>query len=105
MLVDRHIAIWGGWIAGPAFGIAMMAAPEYLKLEPFLSGLLFWGGLIVFVVTIVVVAVLALHDVERKKRVMGPIMTMVFGAVVFGGGAAWYFWPQHSLDHLATLSD
>jgi hypothetical protein len=32
LTLDRHIAIQSGWIAGPAFGVAMMAAPVYFHL-------------------------------------------------------------------------
>ena len=92
--IDRQIAIWAGWIAGPAFGVAMMAAPEYLKLDPPYSGFLFWGGLIIFFVTIIVVVALSLHDDRVKKKVVGPILTMALGTLILGGGIAWYFWPQ-----------
>jgi hypothetical protein len=92
--VDRHIAIWGGWIAGPAFGVAMMVAPDYFKLTPPLSAFLFWSGIIVFILTLVVVFVLSLQDQEGKRRVIGPILLMTAGALVFGGGAAWYLWPE-----------
>ena len=91
--IDRQIAIWAGWIAGPAFGVAMMASPEYLKLNPPYSGFLFWGGLIVFFVTIVVVVALSLHDDRVKEKVIGPILTMALGTLILGGGIAWYFWP------------
>jgi len=93
MHIDRQIAIWAGWIAGPAFGVAMMAAPEYVKLEPLAARLLFWGGIIVFLLTIIVVMVIWLHEAEKQKAVLGPILMMFFGALVFCGGAAWYFWP------------
>jgi hypothetical protein len=43
--IDRHIAIQAGWIAGPAFAVAMMAAPEYLHLGPTGSAISFWGGI------------------------------------------------------------
>jgi hypothetical protein len=92
--IDRQIAIWAGWIAGPAFGVAMMAAPEYLKLNQPYSGFLFWGGLIVFFLTIVVVVALSLHDDREKTKVIGPILTMPLGTLIFGGGIAWYFWPS-----------
>lgn len=94
MQADRHIAIWGGWIAAPAFGVAMMAAPEYLKLEPPASALLFWGGLAIFFLTIVVVSILALHDAERKTKVVGPIITMAIGTLILGCGLGWYFWTS-----------
>jgi hypothetical protein len=51
MRIDRHIAVSAGWVAGPAFGVAMMAAPEYLHLSKAKAGWLFWGGLFVFVLT------------------------------------------------------
>lgn len=93
--IDRQIAIWAGWIAGPAFGVAMMASPEYLKLNPPYSGFLFWGGLIVFFATIVVVVALSLHDDMAKKKVIGPILTMALGTLILGGGIAWYFWSAN----------
>jgi drug/metabolite transporter (DMT)-like permease len=93
MHIDRQIAIWAGWIAGPAFGIAMMAAPEYLKLEPLVAGLLFRGGIAVFLLTIIVVLILWLHETDKQKAMLGPILTMFVGALVFCGGASWYFWP------------
>jgi hypothetical protein len=92
--VDRHIAIQAGWIAGPAFGVAMMAAPEYLHLGPVWSALLFWGGVAVFLATIAVVAVISLHEERKRQRELGPIILMVVGALVFCMGAAWYFWPS-----------
>ena len=94
--VDRHIAIQAGWIAGPAFGVAMMAAPEYFHLGPTAAGLLFWGGIGVFVLTILVVALISLHEEEKRRRVLWPIITMAIGAPIFCGGAAWYFWPSAS---------
>src|SRR5262245_20701920 len=93
--VDRHIAIYAGWIAGPAFGVAMMAAPEYLHLGPIAAGFTFWGGIGVFVVTTVAVALISLHEEGKRRRVMWPIITMAIGALIFCGGAAWYFWPAN----------
>ena len=93
MQADRQIAIWGGWIAGPAFGVAMMAAPDYLKLSPPYAGVVFWGGIAIFFLTLIVVFVLSLHEQEKKHRVIGPILLMAVGAIIFGAGAAWYFWP------------
>ncbi len=92
--VDRHIAIWAGWIAGPAFGVAMMAAPEYLHLGPLWSALLFWGGIVVFMLTIVVVIVLSIHDRRERRIVLGPVLLMSISALGFCVGAAWYFWPR-----------
>jgi hypothetical protein len=92
--IDRHIAIQAGWIAGPAFGVAMMAAPEYLHLGPLWSGVLFWGGIAVFLLTVIVVVALSLHEERKRKAVFGPIITMAVGAIVFCGGAAWHFLPS-----------
>ena len=100
--VDRHIAIWAGWIAGPAFGVAMMAAPDYLKLEPPFSGLIFWGGIVVFLLTIFVLLMLRFHEERKRKIVLGPILVMAFGAVIFCGGTAWYFWPTAHVKHAQT---
>jgi hypothetical protein len=95
--IDRHIAIQAGWIAGPAIGVALMAAPIYFKLESgAISGLLFWGGIAVFLLTIAVVVTLSLHEEGKRKVVLGPILIMALGALIFCGGAAWYFWPSSS---------
>jgi hypothetical protein len=72
--VDRHLTIQAGWVAGPAFGVAMMAAPDYLKLGPPYSGLLFWGGIAVFLLTVAVIFVLSLHEETKRKAVLGPII-------------------------------
>ncbi|WP_020173758.1 hypothetical protein [Methyloferula stellata] len=95
--VDRHIALQAGWIAGPAFGLAMMAAPDYLKLSPPYSAFLFWAGIAVFLLTILVVAFLSACEEGNKKRLLQP--TLIVGAVmlIFGGPAAWYFWPQKAI--------
>jgi hypothetical protein len=60
--IDRHIAISAGWIAGPAFGVAMMAAPEYFHLGPIPSGLLFRGGIVVFLLKIAAVVLVSPHE-------------------------------------------
>jgi hypothetical protein len=91
---DRHIALSGGWVAGPAFGVAMMAAPEYFHFGPWTSAVLFWGGIGVFLGTIAVVALVSSHTEGKRRAVRGPIIAMVLGALIFCGGAAWYFWPS-----------
>ena len=93
--IDRHIAIWAGWVAGPAFGVAMMAAPEYLHFGPFWSGILFWGGIAVFVTTVIVVAALSLHEKRKQRALLGPVLIMAAGALIFCAGAAWYFLPKN----------
>jgi hypothetical protein len=93
MHTDRQIAVWGGWIAGPAFGVAMMAAPEYLHLKPALAAWFFWGGNLVFVLTVFVVAALQSRDREQGRKSMWPIVVMAVGVIIFGVGAAWHFWP------------
>lgn len=100
MHIDRQIAVWAGWIAGPAFGVAMMAAPEYFRLGRAAAGLLFWGGIVVFLLTTIVVFALLLHEAEKRHVVLSPILMMFCGAVIFFVGAAWYFWPQQP-QHLA----
>lgn len=102
--IDRHIAISAGWVAGPAFGVAMMAAPEYFHLAPLASGLLFWGGILVFGATIAVVVIVSLHQEHRRKTVLGPVITMAVGALIFGFGAAWYFWPVSQAISIAPTS-
>jgi hypothetical protein len=91
---ERRLHILGGWIAGPAFGVAMMAAPDYLKLQPFFAAPIFWGGIIVFALTIFVVIALSTHEQEKKHKPMWPIVTMAIGVLIFGVGAAGYFWPS-----------
>jgi hypothetical protein len=105
MQIDRQIALWGGWIAGPAFGVAMMAAPEYLHLGPLWSSVLFWGGIGVFLATILVVCSISLHEEERQKRMIWPIIMMAVGLTIFCAGAAWYFWPSHDVVAQDTNSD
>jgi hypothetical protein len=92
--IDRHIAISAGWVAGPAFGVAMMAAPEYLHLGPTTSGLLFWGGIVVFLATVTVVVWVSLYEGRKRKPVTSPIIVMTIGMLIFCGGVAWYFWPK-----------
>ena len=103
--IDRHIAIQAGWIAGPAFGVAMMAAPEYFHLGPIASGLLFWGGIAIFLLTIIVVVVLSLHDEKKRKTVLGPIILMSLSAFGLCIGAAWYFWPKQEAVDAANILD
>lgn len=99
--IDRHIAIQAGWVAGPAFSVAMMAAPTYFHLESAVaSGFLFWGGIGTFLATILVVFLLSLHEEQTRKRVVGPIILMAVGALIFGGSAAWYFWPAQQSDRI-----
>jgi hypothetical protein len=92
MHIDRHIAISAGWIAGPAFGVAMMVAPDYLHPSPIVAGCLFWGGLGVFAVTILIVFVLSIR--EAGTRQVGALIVIVLGLITTGGGIAWYFWPS-----------
>lgn len=82
----------------------MMAAPEYLHLGLVASGLLFWGGIVVFLATIAIVAIVSVHEKNRQRAVIGPVVIMTVGALIFCGGAAWYFWPK-SLVETASISD
>ena len=54
--------------------LLMMAAPDYLKLEAPFFGLLFWGGIGIFLLTIIVVVVLSVHEEQKRKAVFGPIL-------------------------------
>lgn len=103
MHVDRHIAISAGWVAGAAFGVAMMAAPQAFDLSHKFAVLLFYGGIFIFVGTLLLVMVLSLREGERPK--MGPLALMVFGLGAFGAGFVWYLWPHHSETKLVTLHD
>jgi hypothetical protein len=103
LTADRHIAIQAGWVAGPAFGVAMMAAPEYLHLGQAASADLFWGGIAVFLATIAVVVFVTLHEEEKRRMVIGPIVVMAIGALTLCGGAAWYFWPRSKPEVAASL--
>ena len=71
----------------------MMAAPEYLHLASLWSAILFWGGIIIFLMTVIVVGALSLHDRKKRRTVLGPVFLMSLGTVILGIGAAWYFWP------------
>jgi hypothetical protein len=95
--IDRHIGVSAGWIAGPAFAVSMMAAPEYFHLGPIASAILFWGGIVVFLATIAVLAFISFHEEGRRRAVTGPIIVMVLGALIFCGGTAWYFWPRQAI--------
>jgi hypothetical protein len=79
---------------------SVWAAPEYLHLQPFLAASCFWGGILVFAVTVFVVAALQSRERERQKS-MWPIYVMAAGMVVVGVGAAGFFWPQPSGPTLA----
>lgn len=105
MQIDRHIAVWAGWVAGPAFGVAMMAAPEYLKLQPYTAALFFWGGIFVFLATIFVVIVLSAREQGRRHKAMWPIVTMAVGVCIFGVGAAAYFWPSADATRIANIPE
>ncbi len=83
---DRHIAFQAGWIAGPAFGVAMMAAPEYFHLGQVWSAFLFWGGIGVFALTIIVLWVLYRREKESPRGATVTsmiIMLMVCSIVAF----------------------
>jgi hypothetical protein len=101
---DRHIGIWAGWIAGPAFGVVTMAAPDYLKLNPVLVPYCFWVGIAIFAVS--VGAIVYLISTERRKELkrMLSIAAMAVGAVVFAIGLAGYFWPSNNAPRAETTS-
>jgi hypothetical protein len=91
MHIDRQIALWA-YFGAAALAIGMMAAPLYFTdLPRWLVGLLFWGGLFAFAASAVIVVALALHDWEKRRRAVGPIIMMAFGLTIFAGGAVWYF--------------
>jgi hypothetical protein len=94
MQLDRHIAISGGWVAGPAFGVAMMAAPEALGLYHSLAVWLFCGGMAVFVTTLVVVLIASKRERERSHMALWPVLVVGLGLLILGAGFAWYFWPS-----------
>lgn len=92
--VDRHLAIWSGWVAGPAAGIVMMAAPEYFKTSQEIVEYLFWGGSALFLLSIVVPSILLLRR-QREPRV-GPIVLIAVGATLILSGLVWMLWPAGS---------
>jgi MFS family permease len=94
--IDRHIAVWGGWVAGPAFGVALMGASAYFHLTETAAGLLFYGGLGVFFLTLVIVFILSALEQNQRKKKLWPLVTMAIGLIIFGGGAAAFFWPAKS---------
>lgn len=81
----------------------MMAAPSYLDLSPGLSGWVFWGGLAVFILTVVVVLGISATEQQRRHRVIGPLVAMAIGLLIFGGGVAWYFWPRKDVPFAAAF--
>lgn len=103
MLLDRHIAISAGWIGGPAFGVAMMAAPDYLKLGPSASAWAFWSGISIFALTIIVVFFLSVREKGRRME-FGPLLTMSLGLLILFCGAAWHFWPKSAIPVEATVT-
>jgi len=95
MRIDRQIAVSAGWIAGPAFGVALMGASGYFQLSHATSGALFYGGLAVFFGTLLLVLILSTTEKDaRRKKTVGPFILMGLGLAVLGGGIAWYFWPS-----------
>jgi hypothetical protein len=93
--LDRHIAISAGWIAGPAAGVAIMAAPGALGITSQVAyQASFYGGLCVFALTILVLFVHALREGERRRDKVWPISLMALGLLLFMAGAAAYFWPR-----------
>ena len=91
--LDRHLALWLAIVSVSA-GVAMMAAPLYLPRLP--AGLFFWGGILVFCVGLAVTLTLLVRgrqsaELRDQKPMIGPILLMVLGAMVFGGGAIWFY--------------
>lgn len=101
--VDRHLAIWAGWISAPAAGIAMMAAPEYLKFNAELVAYLFWGGTAVFLLSVVVVLILLLREPTEERRV-APDILIGLGIVVLAAGLIWKFWPKEKISAPVLLA-
>jgi hypothetical protein len=100
--IDRHIAVSAGWFAGPAFGLAMMVAPEYLHPSHVLAGCLFWGGLGLFSLTLLIVLILSIREQDRRATKLGPLVVIAIGLAIFGAGVAWYFWPSAALEATAS---
>ncbi len=99
LTLDRHIAISAGWVAGPAAGVAIMGAPEALELSSHIASVVcFYGGSIVFAVTVLAVFIHSLKTRGRKK--IRPVFLV--GAGVFLAGAIWYFWPHQQKEIART---
>ena len=105
MQVDRSIALIAGWVAGPAFGVAMIAAPDYLKLRPVLVPYLLWGGILVFVTTPAVVVILSMQELKDAREPVWPILFMSLGALLFLIGLSWHFWPSSARDLSLSRQD
>ena len=102
MQIDRHIAISAGWVGGPAFGVAMMAAPDYLHLNPIVAAVCFWGGLAVFAATLLTVVLLSSKERESRRMSIGPVVLIGSGLLLFGSGVVWYFYPRGSRKVVAS---
>lgn len=94
MQIDRHISISAGWVAGPAFGVAMMAAPVYFNLGHAISGICFWGAIVVFIATIVVVIVLSRGEKRAANSKLLPFGPITTGVMISFCIAVWHFWPD-----------
>lgn len=94
MQLDRHIAVSGAWIAGPAFGASMMAAPAAFDFQRAVSLWVFWIGLLVFLGTLAAVLTLSILEKGRKRLSVWPLTLMTTGTLIFGTGLAWFVWPK-----------
>jgi len=104
MQFDRHLTISAGWVAGPAFGIAMMAAPEYLGLNHATAPYFFWGGIAVFVLTIGRGIHLWARERGGSSRVLFSAL-MTIGLLLFAIGVTGRFWLYRNPQVAAAISN
>jgi Na+/proline symporter len=104
MQLDRHVAISAGWVGGPAFGVAMMAAADALRLTHRFAVWLFWGGLTVFIGTVLTVFVLSARERSAAKKSRRPIILIGGALLMVGLSGGWYFCPAMSENHGASIS-
>jgi len=103
--IDRHLTINSGYVGGPAFGAIMTGVGLYAEVPRQVGDILIWAGVAVFTCSI-----LRAHAVSsgRQER-MAAVLVMYAGALIFCGGAAWYFWPLKNVkateNHEAKLQE
>lgn len=88
----------------------MMAAPDYLHLNPILSFLCFWGGILGTVIFVFLAILTAMREENRESKIgssrrMFSLIGMAICGIGFVAFAAWHFWPTQGKDNVASLSE
>ena len=98
MRKDYLIALLVGISAMP-LGLALMAAPELLKLNYTWFLICFWGGLALTFILMGTAVALALRSEASRPRIghkrrMIPMAWVIVLGLAFVGSAAWHLWPD-----------